>query len=95
MRGDPAHQIARIHGAGLARDLLTVAENNQSWNAADAKACGDILCLFGIELGEAITRLELVGSLGEGRRHHAAGTAPGRPAIHDHRDVAAADMIIK
>ena len=31
----------------------------------------------------------------EGRRHHAAGAAPGGPEVHQHRDLAAADMAVE
>jgi len=34
----------------------------------------------------------LCRSLREGRRHHPAGSAPGRPEVHDHGQLAAADV---
>lgn len=95
MSGDPAHQVARIHGAGLAGDFPAVAKNDQGRNAADAETGGDVLRFLGIQLGEAIAGFELVGRLGEGRRHHAAGAAPGRPEIDDDGYVATSDLAVE
>src|SRR5690554_186052 len=85
----PLPQLCRLQQSRLPSHLLTVSEYDQGRNAADAEAPSQGLLCLGVELGEAHARLQLTSRLGEDRRHHLAGPAPGGPEVHHHRQLAA------
>ena len=90
----PAFERGRIDGAALAGNFTPVAENGQSWNAANVEAGGQLLLAFGIDLGQAGGRLQFPGGAGEGWRHAATGAAPRRPEVDDNRQIATPDMAV-
>jgi|GEM_PF-837391 len=70
--------------AGLLEHDHLFAEDHQRGNRADAEVPGQRLLLVGVDLDELDVRV-LVGDLLEHRREAAAGAAPRRPEIHQHR----------
>src|SRR5690554_367043 len=89
MRCQPLTQLCRLKQTRLTCDLSTVPEDDQGRDTADAEAPGQGLLRLGVELGESQVGLHLPGRLGEDRRHHLAGPAPGGPEVHHHRQLAA------
>jgi len=52
MGSGPAHDIDRAHCTGLTCDFAPIAEQDQRRDAADAVASGQILFVFGVDLGQ-------------------------------------------
>jgi len=92
----PAHDVVGgAQGAGATRHFHTALEQRQRGDAADVEARRQVLMVLGVDLGHPHPRLQLGGGLLEGRGHHAARAAPRRPEVHQHRDLAAADVAVK
>ena len=92
----PAHDVVGgAQGAGAAGHFHAALEQRQRRDAADVEACRQILMVLGVDLDHPHPRLQLGGGLLEGRGHHAARAAPRRPEVHQHRDLAAADVAVK
>ena len=91
----PANDICRTHGSRLARHFTPLMEQCQGWNAANIELRSKLLLGFGIDLEQAYPGLELGGGLLKRRRHHLAGSAPGRPEIHQQRDLVTLDMFLE
>jgi hypothetical protein len=87
MGSNPAHDIRRSHGARLSGNLTSVPEDDQGWNTANAELRRDTLFGLGIEFCQPHSGFQLGCRLFERRRHHLAGTTPGRPEIHDHWNI--------
>src|SRR5690606_29586975 len=81
----PANDVAGTHGAGLARQFAATMEQRQRRNAADVELRAQRWLGFGIDLGQADLGFQLRRSLLEGWRHHAAGSTPRCPEIHQDR----------
>ena len=86
-----ALDIQLAHGGALLND--SVARLRNVWGEDGKREAVRSAAWFaqrrrglGVDLGDAEPRLELPGGLLVGRRHHAAGTAPGRPEVDDHRN---------
>ena len=88
----PVKQVLQIHCTGHSCDLFAVFEQGKGGDAADIKLCRQVLFCFGINLGYAIARFQLAGSLGKDWRHHLAGSAPGGPEVHQYGEIATPDM---
>src|ERR1700733_14613006 len=88
----PTDDISLAHRACLTRNFAPRFEDHQGWNAADAKFGGNVLRGVGIEFCHAHLRFQLGSRLGILWRHRLAGTTPGSPEIHDHRNVIAIDV---
>ncbi len=83
----PLHDIPLVHRPCLARNLSAAAHQHQGGDTADAEAGTQLLGLFGIDFDQSDCRFELDGRLLEGRGHHPAGSAPGRPEIDEQGNV--------
>src|SRR5215203_2336911 len=84
----PLFDAGGVHQAGLAGDLLAMAEQDHGRDPLDAEAAGKLLLLVSVDLGEPHPGLELARRLLELRRHHLAGPAPWCPEVDQQRDVA-------
>lgn len=89
---NPTHDILRRHGTRLSCYLAPASEKSQSGNAADTVLGSQRRLSLGVHLGQARVRLQHARCLDEGRRHHLAGPAPGRPEIHQYRDLIAVEV---
>jgi hypothetical protein len=89
----PCDDACHVHRAGLTRDFLPILEEGQCGNAADVVCRCEIARFLGVDLGDAEIGLESLRGLFIRWRHGAAGTAPGRPEIDQHRDVVARDVL--
>src|SRR3954452_17268834 len=74
------------HGALDALGLLAVAEEDHRRDREDLVLRGRLLVVVDVELDDPQVVAGL-GDLLEGRRDDAARAAPGRPEVHEHRDV--------
>ena len=65
-----------------------MAYQHQGRNTADTELGAQHLFLFRVDLDQTYGGFQTLRGLLEGRRHHAAGAAPGRPEIDQQGDVA-------
>lgn len=89
----PVNQVVQLHGTRLARNFLAVLVHDQGWNTADLELASQLLLGLGIHFGQAKLRLQLRSGLLKNRCHHFARSAPGRPKIHQHRNIRMANML--
>ena len=95
MRLHPAQDICCTHRAWLARDFAAVLEQRQRRNAADRVARAQVGHGLGINLRQPHLGFQLSAGLLVGGCHLPAGAAPRRPKIDQHRDLAAANVLVK
>src|SRR5271157_3446509 len=88
----PSDYIRLAYRACLTGNFTTRLEEHQGGNAADAKFVGDALRGIGIELRQAYFRFQLRSRLSVLRCHCPTGATPGRPEVHDYRNVIAVDV---
>ena len=79
-----ADRLLGLHADELFHDLPTVKQHDRR-DAADAEVPGDPLLLVGVHLREREPTRIVVGDALEHRHQRAAGSAPGRPEIDQHR----------
>ena len=91
----PSNDIRRAHSARLARHFLAVLEQDERWNTLNTEPGGNILFNLSIEFRKPGRCFELCRRLLKCRRHHFAGPAPGRPEIHDDRNIIATDVFVE
>jgi hypothetical protein len=95
LRLRPAHDVRGTHGASLPRHFAAADEQRDGRDAANVEPRAHALCLVRIHLDELHARLEFRCGLLEGRRHHPARAAPGRPEVHQHGQLAARDVALE
>jgi len=88
----PLTQRPAVHRPGDAGKLPACAKQNQGRDTANPQAPGQPLVLLGVELGHPQPGLAGPGRLLQNRRHHMAGRAPGRPEVHQNREIAASHL---
>src|SRR5262249_3358184 len=81
----PAIERSGVHGASLPRDFGAILEEDQRGNSANAVAPAELGTLIRVHFCNLQLRATLAGELVEAGSHHPAGSAPGRPKIHEHR----------
>src|SRR5262245_60683349 len=91
----PADDIGGAHRAGLSRGFASTLAERKPRNAADARTGPPRPHPPGVDLDEPHVRLQARGRLLEAGGHLAAGSAPRRPEIHQHRDLVARDVAIE
>src|SRR2546426_10785377 len=64
-------------------DQLAAFEHHQRWNAANTVLGRRLDIVVGVHFVESDLAVELVRQLLDDGRHHAAGTAPRRPEVHE------------
>src|SRR5689334_5658036 len=88
----PVDDTARVHRAGVARELAAAVHQQQGGDARDAEARGEGRGGIGVELEQPDLRLELLRRALEHGGHRAARTAPWRPYVDQQRNVAVGDV---
>ncbi len=91
----PGHDTGAVERTRHPGELPSLRKQDHRGDAADTELGRDRLLLFGIDLEQAHSRFQLCRRLLECRRHHPAGTAPGRPEIDQQRDIAARQLGLK
>src|SRR4029077_8199202 len=74
-----------------ARDLLSVIDQDECRDAANAKPTGQVRRVITVDLDQLQLAGQIRRNLFDGWRHDPAGGAPGRPEIHEHRQCALFD----
>ena len=94
-RVQPASQRSGVHRPGLAGDFLADAKNDERRNTANVVASRGCGLVLSIQFGEAQFRFELARGRFIVGRHGDAGAAPGRPEVHDERQIASREMPVE
>ncbi len=92
---NPLHQLRELHGPGLTGDLLPVFEDGKGRNALNFVLCGQLLVLLGVDFGEAVVGLKLLGCLRKNRGHHLAGATPAGPEVDHNRNITVGDVALE
>ena len=89
---DPPVQRVRVGQAGLPGCHLAFRKGQKSRDPLDPISARRLRIFIDIHLREPGSRLNRFRGLSEDRRHRPARAAPGRPEIHDHRNVGIGDV---
>ena len=92
---DPGPQRTRGNRTAVAREFTTAANENHRRDGLNLIAGGEAWLGVGIDFGQSQPRLKLPCCALECRRHGAARPAPGRPKIHEHRQIGSAGVTIE
>ena len=76
-------------------EITAVFENHQRGNAGNAVLLRHGRHLVDIQLADLDLPFSLFGNLGNGRRQHSAGAAPGRPEINQYRNLGFQNLALK
>ena len=78
-------QVTFLHQADPLVDQLPLVKQFHGRQALDAEVCGQLLFLFGVDLGNDEFAAVFVGEFFQNRRQLQAGLAPVGPEVHQHR----------
>jgi hypothetical protein len=92
---EPSSHLAARDEAGLLKDGLAVPKHNEVRDALHAKTCRQFRVALGIDFQNESASGHLVRQRFYFGRGHAAGTAPFRPEIDEHRDAGFAGDLVE
>src|SRR6267154_2909571 len=85
-RFQPGFHLIVADQSRLLRYRMTLAENNEVWNASHVESCRHFWIAFRINLHDHCSSGHICGRTLNFRRRHSAWSTPGSPEIHQHGD---------